>query len=197
MMNWWPIRRNLFQTVIGLLCVTFACLAYADEEPSAPAQYEFSYAVNEPSTGDQKDQQETRNGDDVNGYYRTLDPDGYLRTVKYKSDAVSGFTAEVTREPVNGAVPTVAKAVPKPAPVPVISPAPVIVKAPVAPIAAPVAPVVPAPYYVGAPSYPYNYGYQPYSYNYGYQPYSYGYQPYPYSYQPYPYGQYAPPALRK
>ncbi|XP_050060570.1 cuticle protein 7-like [Aphis gossypii] len=166
---------------VSFLCVAFACLAHAAviNEPSAPAQYDFSYAVNDPVTGDQKDQQETRNGDDVTGYYRTVDSDGFLRTVKYKADAVNGFTAEVLREPVNGAVavPVVAKAaaVVKPAVVPVVAPA----VAP-APYVSPVPYVAPVtPYYSG---YPYNY-----------QPYSYGYQQYPYSagYSPYSYGQYA------
>lgn len=181
-----------------MLCAAFACLVHAAEEPSPPARYAFNYAVNEPITGDQKDQQETRDGDNVDGFYRTVDADGFLRTVKYKADAVNGFTAEVTREPINGATPAVAKAVVKPAPVPLITPAPVVVKAPVAPAPAPV------PYYFGSSGYPYNYqpsyqqysyGYQPYSY--GYQPYSYGYQSYPYaySYNQYPYGQYSPTAF--
>ena len=185
---------------VGLLCAAFACaVAYAaEEEPSAPAQYDFAYAVNDPTTGDQKDQQETRNGDDVSGYYRTLDADGSLRTVKYKSDAVNGFTAEVVREPVAGAVAAPVRAAPaavvvpkvavKPAAVvPVVAPAPVVVPAPAVPYA-PAAPA--APYYFGSASvYPYSYGYQPY-------PYSYGYQPYPNAYSPYAYSPYAA-VLRK
>jgi len=175
---------------VGLLCAVFVCLARAAviDEPSAPAQYDFSYAVNDPTTGDQKDQQESRSGDDVTGYYRTLDSDGYLRTVRYKADAVNGFTAEVVREPVSGAaaaVPIVAKAaaVIKPLVAPAVAPyvAPV---APVVPYVAPVPYVAsPAPYYFGSSGYPYNY--QPYSYG--------GYQQYPYSaaYSPYSYGQYA------
>lgn len=167
---------------VGLLFAAFVCLAHSAviDEPSAPAQYDFSYAVNDPTTGDQKDQQESRNGDDVTGYYRTLDSDGFLRTVRYKSDAVNGFTAEVVREPVSGAV----------AAVPIVAKAATVIKPVVAPAVAPVVPYVapvpyvasPAPYYFGSSGYPYNY-----------QPYSYGYQPYPYgaAYSPYSYGQYA------
>jgi len=180
-----------FQTV-SFLCLAFACLAHAAvlSEPSAPAQYDFSYAVNDPTTGDQKDQQETRNGDDVTGYYRTVDSDGFLRTVRYKADAVNGFTAEVVREPVSGAaLPVVAKAatVIKPAVVPVIAPA--VTPTPYVPYVAPV-----APYYSG---YPYNY--QPYSYGYQQYPYSGAYSPYSYSgaYSPYSYGQYSYPFVRK
>lgn len=161
--------------IVGLLCVVFACLAFANDEPSPPAHYDFAYAVNDPETGDQKDQQETRNGDDVTGYYRTLDADGYLRTVKYKSDAVNGFTAEVVREPVSGAV--------VPAPAAKVAKVTAYVK-PVAPVQ--VAPIVqPAvvPFAAPTPSY-----YQP-AVPYQYQPsYSYGYQPYPYAYSPYAYG---------
>lgn len=156
--------------------MAFAYLASADEVPSPPAHYDFSYAVNDPETGDQKDQQETRNGDDVTGYYRTLDADGYLRTVKYKSDAVNGFTAEVVREQVSGAVvPTPAAKVAK-----VTS----IVKT-VSPVITPIARPTVVPYAAPVPSYyqpaiPYQYQYQPSS--------SYGYQPYPYAYAPYAYG---------
>lgn len=163
-------------------------MAYAAEEPEAPAHYDFAYAVNEPATGDQKDQHETRDGDQVSGYYRTLDSDGYLRTVNYKSDAVNGFTAEVVREPVSGSaalapVPT-AKVVAK---VPVVKPVapPVVSPLRVTPFVAPSAPIPYAsPYYYGSgPSaYPY----------YGYQPYPYAYSSYPYTYnRQYPFfGQY-------
>ena len=168
---------------MSLMCATFACMAYAAEQPSAPAQYDFAYAVNDPTTGDQKDQQESRNGDDVVGYYRTVDADGYLRTVKYKSDAVNGFTAEVVREPVGGAaaVPAPAPAVQKAVPVPV----PVVPKAVIRPAAVPVVTRAPAPVVLPAPYV------APAAYPYNYQPsYSYGYQPYPYAYSPYSYGQY-------
>lgn len=154
--------------MFGLLCAVLVSLTYANDS----SQYEFGYAVNDPITGDQKDQKETRDGDNVSGYYRTLDSDGLLRTVKYRADAVNGFTAEVVREPVPGA--TVKAAVP------------LVTRAHAVPAPA----AIPAPYYLGSPSYGYSYR-PPYSYN--YQPYSYtGYQAYPYSYgyQPYGYNQY-------
>lgn len=160
-----------------LLCAIFACLVHAND----PSQYEFGYAVNDPITGDQKDQRETKNGDNVSGYYRTLDSDGLLRTVKYKADDVNGFTAEVVREPVPGAA--IKAAVPQQ-----------VTRAHAAP--APAA-LVSAPYYLGPSWYGYNnrpsysYGYQPYSAYNGYQayPYSYGYQPY-YGYRQYPFSVY-------
>lgn len=171
------------QTVGLLCCVTLACAAAASVDgPSAPAQYQFAYAVNDPTTGDQKDQQETRNGDDVAGYYRTVDPDGYLRTVRYRSDAVNGFTAQVVREPVPGAVAAPAQKAVVPAP---SAPAPVVVRVPYAEASAPVPVVV--PYATNPASYYYS---PPTSYAYGYRSYS-PYAAHPYGSQ-YPYVGYYP-----
>ncbi|CAG7725849.1 unnamed protein product, partial [Allacma fusca] len=50
-------------------------------QPEAPAQYSFSYNVNDPTTGDQKSQQESRDGDNVSGSYSLVEPDGSVRTV--------------------------------------------------------------------------------------------------------------------
>lgn len=50
-------------------------------------------------TGDAKNQQETRNGDVVQGRYSLIDADGYRRTVDYTADPVNGFNAIVNREP--------------------------------------------------------------------------------------------------
>lgn len=61
---------------------------------------EFAYAVSDPMTGDHKDQLEIRGQDSVSGYYRMLDADGLIRTVKYKADPLSGFTADVDRSPI-------------------------------------------------------------------------------------------------
>lgn len=66
----------------------------------ASAGYNFGYGVNDPSTGDIKDQQETKNGDQLTGYYRLLDADGLVRTVNYQSHPLTGFTAQVNRDPI-------------------------------------------------------------------------------------------------
>lgn len=67
-------------------------------EHHAPAHYEFAYSVHDPHTGDVKDQHETRNGDQVQGHYSLVEPDGHRRTVHYKADAHNGFNAVVYRE---------------------------------------------------------------------------------------------------
>lgn len=98
----------ILQMVCGLLCAVVVMARGArdseQQRPAdaswTPAQYDFNYAVNDPLTGDLKDQRETRAGDDVAGFYRTLDADGLVRTVRYQADAVNGFRAEVVREPV-------------------------------------------------------------------------------------------------
>lgn len=68
----------------------------------APAEYEFSYSVQDDHTGDIKSQHETRKGDDVKGVYTLIDADGYLRTVTYTADEHNGFNAIVSREPAKG-----------------------------------------------------------------------------------------------
>lgn len=65
-------------------------------------KYEFSYGVKDEHTGDDKSQQETRDGDSVKGSYTVVDPDGHKRTVEYSADGHSGFKATVRREPIAG-----------------------------------------------------------------------------------------------
>lgn len=78
-------------------------------ELDSPPNYEFSYSVNDPSTGDVKSQQETRKGDVVHGSYSLVDADGLLRTVEYTADEHNGFNAVVTRTPTNIKIPVTAK----------------------------------------------------------------------------------------
>ncbi|CAG9821265.1 unnamed protein product [Phaedon cochleariae] len=68
-------------------------------EHSAPAQYDFGYAINDPHTGDNHNQQESRRGDAVQGSYSLIEADGSRRTVEYTADDHSGFNAVVHNEP--------------------------------------------------------------------------------------------------
>ncbi|XP_065075101.1 larval cuticle protein A2B-like [Ochlerotatus camptorhynchus] len=77
----------------------------SDEYDPNP-QYSFSYGVSDGLTGDHKSQQESRQGDVVQGSYSLVDADGFKRTVEYTADPVHGFNAVVHREPL--AVKTVA-----------------------------------------------------------------------------------------
>lgn len=85
-----------FQVGLALLVT----VAFVLQSTSAgTGGYNYAYGVNDPYTGDIKDQQETRNGDQVTGYYRTMDSDGMLRTVNYNAHPKTGFRAVVNRQP--------------------------------------------------------------------------------------------------
>ncbi|KAG5876165.1 hypothetical protein JTB14_027560 [Gonioctena quinquepunctata] len=64
---------------------------------SAPAHYDFKYGVEDPHTGDRKQQSESRIGDTVKGEYSLAEPDGTIRVVKYTADPHNGFNAVVSR----------------------------------------------------------------------------------------------------
>ncbi|KAF6200888.1 hypothetical protein GE061_005335 [Apolygus lucorum] len=81
-----------------------------EAEPFDPnPQYSFNYNIQDPLTGDAKSQQESRNGDSVQGSYSLVEPDGSVRTVEYTADAVNGFNAVVSK---SGAGAPIARALP-------------------------------------------------------------------------------------
>lgn len=49
--------------------------------------------------GDNKAQEETRNGDVVQGSYSLIEPDGSRRVVSYAADPINGFNAVVQKDP--------------------------------------------------------------------------------------------------
>ncbi|XP_070499675.1 cuticle protein 7-like [Chironomus tepperi] len=63
--------------------------------PEKPANYEFNYEVNEPSTGDIKQQFEKAIDGAVKGQYWLIEPDGSKRVVDYTADDKNGFQATV------------------------------------------------------------------------------------------------------
>ncbi|XP_055698893.1 larval cuticle protein A3A-like isoform X2 [Phlebotomus papatasi] len=92
--------------------VAVAKTVVADDYDPNP-QYSYSYDIQDALTGDSKNQQESRNGDVVQGSYSLVEPDGTRRIVEYTADPVNGFNAVVHREPlatkVVAAAPAVAK----------------------------------------------------------------------------------------
>ncbi|XP_043262043.1 larval cuticle protein A2B-like [Colletes gigas] len=68
----------------------------ADFDPNP--QYSYAYDVHDSLTGDAKSQQETRDGDVVQGSYSLVEPDGTRRIVDYVADPVNGFNAVVRKE---------------------------------------------------------------------------------------------------
>uniref|UniRef100_A0A2A4JPN9 Cuticle protein n=1 Tax=Heliothis virescens TaxID=7102 RepID=A0A2A4JPN9_HELVI len=76
---------------------TLSYLPISTIEKIPNSNYGFNYAVNDPSTGDNKAQWETRNGDVVRGAYSLVEPDGNVRLVEYTADSLTGFNAIVKR----------------------------------------------------------------------------------------------------
>ncbi|XP_015126921.1 larval cuticle protein A2B [Diachasma alloeum] len=67
-------------------------------------QYSYAYDVQDATTGDFKNQQESRDGDTVHGSYSLLEADGTRRIVEYTADPINGFNAVVHKEPAQVAV---------------------------------------------------------------------------------------------
>ncbi|KPI97785.1 Cuticle protein 8 [Papilio xuthus] len=67
----------------------------AQPEEIAYPKYDFTYSVADGHTGDNKSQQESRDGDVVKGSYSFHEADGSIRTVEYSADDHSGFNAVV------------------------------------------------------------------------------------------------------
>ncbi|XP_063922671.1 cuticle protein 8-like [Zophobas morio] len=61
----------------------------------ATPDYLYSYGVEDPLNLNRQIHRETRNGDNVQGEYKVLQPDGLVRIVKYSADGTNGFTATV------------------------------------------------------------------------------------------------------
>jgi hypothetical protein len=69
----------------------------APHQPNSP-KYNFYYNVHDASTGDIKDQEESRDGDLVKGHYSLVEADGTKRIVEYSADSHSGFNAIIRKE---------------------------------------------------------------------------------------------------
>ncbi|CAF4898845.1 unnamed protein product [Pieris macdunnoughi] len=68
---------------------------YDGHDTYAHPNYDFSYSVADPHTGDHKSQHESRDGDAVHGSYSLAQPDGSVRQVHYTADDHNGFNAVV------------------------------------------------------------------------------------------------------
>ncbi|CAG9560628.1 unnamed protein product [Danaus chrysippus] len=90
----------------------------AQPEEVAYPKYEYSYSVADGHSGDNKQQQESRDGDVVKGSYSFHEADGSIRSVEYSADDKNGFNAVV-----HNSAPTAAPAL--------IKAAPLVLKAPV------------------------------------------------------------------
>ncbi|CAB0020079.1 unnamed protein product [Nesidiocoris tenuis] len=130
-----PVAVHHAPVAIAHAPVAVASAAPAEEYDPHP-QYSFSYSVNDPTTGDSKQQSESRDGDNVQGSYSLVEPDGTTRTVDYTADPVNGFNAVVHKEGTAHAAPV---AVAHAAPIAVAHAPVAVAHAPVAVAHAPVA----------------------------------------------------------
>ncbi|XP_077296030.1 larval cuticle protein A2B-like [Arctopsyche grandis] len=91
--------------LLAIVCMTQAGIivpaieTHTQVDYDANPHYNFAYDVHDPTTGDIKNQQETRTGDVVQGQYSLIEPDGSRRTVHYAADPVNGFNAVVNKNP--------------------------------------------------------------------------------------------------
>ncbi|XP_063234196.1 larval cuticle protein A3A-like [Bacillus rossius redtenbacheri] len=85
-----------------------AKVAAVDTDFDPHPQYNYAYDIQDALTGDSKNQQESRDGDVVQGSYSLTEPDGTRRTVEYTADPVNGFNAVVHKTPAVAAVAKVA-----------------------------------------------------------------------------------------
>ncbi|XP_060815791.1 cuticle protein 21-like [Bombus pascuorum] len=144
-----PVAKAVVAAPVAKAVVAKTVDADFDPHP----QYSYAYDVHDSLTGDAKSQQETRDGDVVQGSYSLIEADGTRRTVDYVADPVNGFNAVVRKEaaaaPIVAAAPVAKIAA---APVAKIAAAPVAYAAPVAKIAAaPVAYAAPVAKFAAAP----------------------------------------------
>ncbi|CAH1107307.1 unnamed protein product [Psylliodes chrysocephalus] len=71
------------------------------DDQSEPANYQFSYHVDDPPSGNDFGHEEQRQGDVAKGKYFVLLPDGRLQTVEYTADS-DGYKPKITYEQVGG-----------------------------------------------------------------------------------------------
>ncbi|XP_052755669.1 uncharacterized protein LOC113521769 [Galleria mellonella] len=146
------LRKTLYTTLQKAVSCLLALAGEAFANPPATLSYvpistidkvsdpsyRFNYAVNDPTTGDNKGQWEARTGDVVHGGYSLVEPDGNVRVVEYTADPLRGFNAVVKRTGPNihsVALPVAAPITPvitKPiASGPIVAPAPIVASAPI------------------------------------------------------------------
>ncbi|GJQ82691.1 putative insect cuticle protein [Trypoxylus dichotomus] len=80
------------------LTLARASLAKDVDDFDPNPQYSYGYEVKDVLTGDEKNQHETRDGDNVQGSYSLTEADGTRRIVEYTADPVNGFNAIIRKE---------------------------------------------------------------------------------------------------
>merc|ERR1712098_25313 len=83
---------------MGLACSLSKPQGYPQEPsyPDEPPKYQFTYGVQNPDTGNNYGQQESRDGESTQGEYFVNLPDGRLQKLTYTVSGDGGYIAEVT-----------------------------------------------------------------------------------------------------
>lgn len=83
--NFHPVAAPIVaaKTIIPSPILAKTVVAKAIDEFDVHPQYRYAYSVNDALTGDNKAQEEIRDGDIVKGYYTLLEADGTTRKVSY------------------------------------------------------------------------------------------------------------------
>uniref|UniRef100_A0A1I8PSZ8 Pupal cuticle protein Edg-84A n=1 Tax=Stomoxys calcitrans TaxID=35570 RepID=A0A1I8PSZ8_STOCA len=117
---------KLLATLAFVGVVSAALIPENAEQLDPHPSYEFAYNVDAQESGDIKAQQESRDGENVQGEYSLNDADGYKRIVTYSVNGEGGFRAFVRRERLSDV--KQAAAVPKatPKPLTTVTPKPII-----------------------------------------------------------------------
>ncbi|XP_028030301.1 cuticle protein 8-like [Bombyx mandarina] len=106
-----PIAYHAAPAPIAYHAPIAKVLAHREDQEIAYPKYEYNYSVADGHSGDNKSQQEIRDGDVVKGSYSFHEADGSIRTVEYTADDHNGFNA-VVHNTAPTAAPTHIKALP-------------------------------------------------------------------------------------
>ncbi|XP_076053414.1 cuticle protein 7-like [Oratosquilla oratoria] len=82
--------------LVLLLALAAVALARPQDDDFPPASYKFEYSVKDEESGNDFGQNEAREGDNTEGSYRVVLPDGKELVVSYTVNADGGFIADAT-----------------------------------------------------------------------------------------------------
>ncbi|XP_047495181.1 cuticle protein 8-like [Penaeus chinensis] len=81
-----------------ILLAALVVVAAARPQDEQPAVYQFSWEVNDPESGNNFGQTESRDGDNTEGRYEVVLPDTRKQIVTYTVNGDGGFVADVQYE---------------------------------------------------------------------------------------------------
>ncbi|XP_071529466.1 cuticle protein 8-like [Panulirus ornatus] len=87
-----------FKLILLAALVVLAAGIPQGKDDYPPANYNFEWAVDDAESGNFYNQQESRDGDNTEGRYEVVQPDGLKRVVVYTVGEDQGFQPEVTYE---------------------------------------------------------------------------------------------------